>query len=50
MRLTSKSGGVRAARPSVWPRSFNANSRAADPRKLSVSASSDKGELGVSTP
>ena len=50
VRLASKSDGVRAARPSVWPRSFKANSRAADPHKLNVSASSDERELGISTP
>ena len=50
MRLASKSDGARAARPSVWPRSFKASSRAVDPHKLSVSASSDEREPGVSTP
>jgi soluble lytic murein transglycosylase-like protein len=50
MRLASKSDGARAARPSVWPRSFNANSRAANPHKLNVSAYSVERELGVSTP
>jgi len=49
MRLASKSDGARAARPSVWHRTFKANSRAVDPHKLDVSACSEERELGVST-
>jgi soluble lytic murein transglycosylase-like protein len=50
MRLASKFDGARAARSSVWPRSFKANSRAVDPHRLNVSAPTDERELSVSTP